>query len=75
MTATAETIEKLNSLKEDQFIIVTNLIDHFYLNTPSTDDVSIFQKMRESLKDHWKTDEELDAILEEIRAERRANRS
>ena len=75
---TAETIEKLNSLDKNQFMTVTDLINRFYIQNESrenvNENVNIFRKTREEMKDYWMTDEEIDNLIEEYRAERRANR-
>ena len=70
MTATAETVRKLNSLKEQDFTIVINLIDRLSQSEGNDipDGVRRFRELRKRTSQSPMTEEEVE---EEVKAARR----
>ena len=67
MSVSAETIQKMDHLREDQMRVVTNLIDYF-LKTPA----EIFDSICEEGLQNPMTDEEVDDFVSAVRKERHA---
>ena len=69
MTASAETVRKLNSLGETEFVMIVNTIDRLSKETSVPEDVKRFREIRKITSQHPKTEEEVDAIVAETRKE------
>ena len=65
MTATAETVRKLNSLKEQDFTIVINLIDRLSQSEGNDipDGVRRFRELRKRTSQSPMTEEEVEKFL------------
>lgn len=71
MTATAETVRKLNSLKEQDFTIVINLIDRLSQSEGNDipDGVRRFRELRKRTSQSPMTEEEVEEEVKEARRE------
>ncbi|HCM92017.1 MAG TPA: hypothetical protein DIS78_05585 [Lachnospiraceae bacterium] len=68
MVATAETLNKLNTLNERDFIMVVDLINRLSNTNTLSNDVDVFDDIRKRTSNAPMTDEE---IAEEVNAARR----
>ena len=67
MSVSAETIQKMDYLRDDQMRVVSNLIDYF-LKTP----VEVFDSICEEGLQNPMADEEIDDFVSGVREERHA---
>lgn len=72
MIAPVQTINKINTLNEQNMNIIINVVD--YLEKMQSKDVqsedNIFRKVRKSCKDHWMNEDDIESVVEQARAER-----
>jgi hypothetical protein len=74
MAATAEMINKINSLDATDFGLVVNLVDYL-AKKPSSGGENVFRKARAACQDHLKDEDELENMVENVKAERNASRN
>ena len=73
MTATTETINKMNALSDDNFTIIVNLIDYMTASQEKFEDgLEIFEAVRSEGIKNPMTEDEVDAFVTSVRKERRA---
>ena len=69
MTATAETLRKLDSLNEQDFNMIVSLIDRLSVVRSSNDDLETFRQIRKRTSQNPMTEEEVEAEVAEARKE------
>ena len=77
MVAPVQTIDKLNTLNEQNMSMVIDFVDYLsrMQSESDPDQENVFRKARKACRDHWMDDEEIDEKVDAIRAERNAARS
>ena len=74
MAATAEMINKINSLNATDLGLVVNLVDYL-AKKPSSGGENVFRKARAACQDNLKDENELEKMVEDVKAERNASRN
>ena len=69
MTATAETLRKLDSLNEQDFNMIVSLIDRLSAPQDSNSDLDAFRQIRKRTSQNPMTEEEVEAEVAEARKE------
>ncbi len=67
MTATAETLRKLDSLNEQDFNMVVSLIDRLSASQDTNNDLESFRQIRKRKSQNPMTEEEVEAEVAEAR--------
>ena len=74
MTATAETINKINSLNDNNFTIIVNLVDYLSATQDHFEEgLELFEAARKEGKKNPMTEEEAEAFVEAVRREKHAS--
>ena len=73
MAATAEMINKINSLNATDLGLVVNLVDYL-AKKPSSEGENVFRKARAACHDHLRDEDELENMIEDVKVERNASR-
>ena len=74
MTATAETINKLNTLNENNFTIIVNLVDYLSASQDRFEDgINLFEAARKEGKKNPMTEDEAEAFVYSVRRETNAS--
>lgn len=69
MTATAETLRKLDSLSEQDFNMIVSLIDRLSISQEKDSDLETFRQIRKRTSQSPMTEEEVEAEVAEARKE------
>ena len=69
MTATAETLRKLDSLNEQDFNMIVSLIDRLSISQETNSDLETFRQIRKRTSQSPMTEEEVEAEVAEARKE------
>ena len=69
MTATAETLRKLDSLNEQDFNMIVSLIDRLSVSQDTNNDLETFRQIRKRTSQNPMTEEEVEAEVAEARKE------
>ena len=69
MTATAETLRKLDSLNEQDFNMIVSLIDRLSISQEKNSDLETFRQIRKRTSQSPMTEEEVEAEVAEARKE------
>ena len=69
MTATAETLRKLDSLNEQDFNMIVSLIDRLSISQDNNNDLETFRQIRRRTSQNPMTEDEVEAEVAEARKE------
>ena len=69
MTATAETLCKLDSLNEQDFNMIVSLIDRLSVSQDTNNDLETFRQIRKRTSQNPMTEDEVEAEVSEARKE------
>ena len=69
MTATAETLRKLDSLHEQDFNMIVSLIDRLSVSQDTNNDLETFRQIRKRTSQNPMTEDEVEAEVAEARKE------
>ena len=69
MTATAETLRKLDSLNEQDFNMIVSLIDRLSISQDNNSDLETFRQIRRRTSQNPMTEDEVEAEVAEARKE------
>ena len=69
MTATAETLRKLDSLNEQDFNMIVSLIDRLSVSQDTNNDLDTFRQIRKRTSQNPMTEDEVEAEVAEARKE------
>ena len=69
MTATAETLRKLDSLNEQDFNMIVSLIDRLSISQDNSSDLEAFRQIRKRTSQSPMTEDEVEAEVAEARKE------
>ncbi|MBE5826926.1 MULTISPECIES: hypothetical protein [unclassified Butyrivibrio] len=69
MTATAETLRKLDSLNEQDFNMIVSLIDRLSVSQDTNNDLETFRQIRKRTSQNPMTEDEVEAEVAEARKE------
>ena len=70
MTATAETLRKLDSLNEQDFNMIVSLIDRLSISQDNSSDLEAFRQIRKRTSQSPMTEDEVEAEVAEAIIER-----